>query len=65
MAQKVWYDAKGVGERYSTSSKWVYHIQKTDPKFPQGIKFTGGMTRWSAHSLDEYDRQKAGMAADD
>ena len=45
MAQKVWYDAKGVGERYSTSPKWVYHIQKTDPKFPQGIRFSNKMTR--------------------
>ena len=59
---KVWYDAKGVKNDIA-SSKWL-PIQ-TDPKFPQGVRFSNKMTRWSSDSLDEYDRQKAGMAADD
>ena len=65
MAQKIWYDAKGVGERYSAGPKWVYYIQKNDPKFPQGVRFSNGMTRWNADRLDEYDRLKSGVAADD
>ena len=65
MAQKKWYDAKGVRERYSTEPKWVFYMQKSDPKFPQGVRFSNGMTRWNADCLDEYDRLKSGVAADD
>ena len=64
MARK-WYDAKGVGERYSAGPKWVYHVQKNDPCFPKGVRFSNGMTRWSADCLDKYDHHKAGGSADD
>lgn len=59
MAQKIWYTAKGVGKRYDTSPKWVYHMQKIDPRFPKGVRFSGGMTRWSEEQLEHYDEQVA------
>ena len=31
----------------------------------QGVRFSNGMTRWNADRLDEYDRLKSGVAADD
>ena len=61
---EVWLTAKSVGLRYDVNEKWVWRQQKRDPKFPQGVRFSNGTTRWSAKRLDEYDHQKAGVAAD-
>lgn len=62
---EVWLTAKSVGLRYEVNDKWVWKQQKRDPKFPQGVRFSNGMTRWNADSLDEYDLKKAGGLADD
>ena len=57
---EVWLTAKAVGLRYNVNEKWVWRQQRRDPKFPQGVRFTNGMTRWNAACLDEYDRQISG-----
>lgn len=62
---ETWLTAKSVGLRYEVNDKWVWKQQKRDPEFPQGVRFSNGMTRWSTDLLDEYDRQKAGLSADD
>ena len=55
MAQQRWYTAKGVGMRYDTGPKWVWHQMKKDPRFPRGVRFSGGMTRWNEEDLAAYD----------
>jgi len=62
---EVWLTAKSVGLRYDVNEKWVWRQQKRDPKFPQGVRFSNGTTRWSAKRLDEYDHLKSGVAADE
>lgn len=57
MKNHKWLQAKEVAERYGTGEKWAWHIQKKDARFPKGIRFSNGMTRWSAAQLDEYDAQ--------
>lgn len=47
--------AKDVARRYGTSSKWPWYQQKIDPTFPNGIKISEGMTRWSVEHLEAYD----------
>ena len=55
MTQHTWLTDKQVGLRYNTSPKWVWYHQKRDPRFPRGVKFSNGMTRWLASALEAYD----------
>jgi predicted DNA-binding transcriptional regulator AlpA len=55
MSDTKWLPAKQVAQRYGTSEKWPWHQQKKDPRFPKGIRFSNGMTRWSRDALDAYD----------
>ena len=56
MASPKWIPAKEVAARYGTGEKWPWHQQKIDPRFPKGVRFTNGMTRWQVALLDEYDK---------
>jgi predicted DNA-binding transcriptional regulator AlpA len=55
MTQPKWITAKEVATRYGTGNKWPWHQQRFDPRFPKGVRFSNGMTRWSATQLDTYD----------
>ena len=55
-ASPKWIPAKEVAARYGTGEKWPWHQQKIDPRFPKGVRFTNGMTRWQVALLDEYDK---------
>jgi|TARA_B110000879_G_C11128199_1_gene494820 predicted DNA-binding transcriptional regulator AlpA len=59
MTQPKWINAKQVAVRYGVSDKWPWHQQKNDPRFPRGVRFSNGMTRWSAEQLDAYDNTLA------
>ena len=56
MASPKWIPAKEIAARYGTGEKWPWHQQKIDPRFPKGVQFTNGMTRWQVALLDEYDK---------
>ena len=56
MTQKKFLSAASVGQRYETGPKWVWHQMKNDPRFPKGVRFSGGMTRWSEDDLAAYDQ---------
>jgi predicted DNA-binding transcriptional regulator AlpA len=58
MAQAKWLTAAQVGARYGVCNKWVYAVQRRDPSFPRGVRFTNGTTRWSVEALDAYDAEK-------
>ncbi len=57
MKNQKWLPAKDVAERYGVGDKWPWHQQRKDPRFPRGIRFSTGMTRWSSEQLDNYDRE--------
>ncbi len=58
MTQK-WLTAKQVGDRYGTSEKWPWYMQKQDNTFPRGTRFSNGMTRWNIDELNAYDALKS------
>ena len=56
MTSPRWISAKKVAARYGTGEKWPWHQQKIDPRFPKGVRFSNGMTRWHVGLLDQYDK---------
>ena len=55
---ETWLTDKQMALRYSCSRVWIWNQARKDPSFPQPIRFTNGMTRFSAAKADEYDAKK-------
>lgn len=55
MKQK-WLKDTDLAERRGCSRSQIWHLVKTDPKFPKPKRLSAGMSRWDLEEIEEHER---------
>jgi predicted DNA-binding transcriptional regulator AlpA len=57
MTDKVWLTDVEVGSRFGSTRQWVWVQARTNPKFPQPVKFTARFSRWSLQEIEAFEHE--------